>query len=535
MAVQNIDVNMLMEMIQNKDRALAEFSKTNQQLTEQITQLTEQVTYLTQKLYGRKTEKSAVVLDGQLVIQEVAENLFNEAETYADPKAVEPEVFEQPLKKTRAGYKRKNFFENLPVKEMLYSLDTDGQGCPACGGKIKNVGKKFVRSEINFVPAQLSVLNIYQETCECPACKVRTGKTAFIEPKVPAPVLPHSYASASSIAYTMYQKYVQSVPLNRQEKDWKAMGLNLTKSTLSNWILQSSESWLSPIVDYMNKQLLTEKHLHMDETPIQVLQEPGRKNQTKSYMWVMANRADSIHPIRVFRYAPGRSGEYAVKYLDGYDGYLHTDDYSGYNRLKTVKRCLCWAHVRRRFKDAITVKSKGSVETLAEVGFRYCSALFEWEKKFKHMDSKERKEARLKHERPVLDAFWQYIDDNIGKTLPKSKLGMAMAYALDNKAKLETYLEDGNCSIFNNVAENSIRPFSIGRKNWIFAGSPKGADASACIYSLVETAKANGLDPFMYLQCLLMLAPGSNYLKNEDAMKSMMPWSSLMTEKCSIK
>ena len=151
------------------------------------------------------------------------------------------------------------------------------------------------------------------------------------------------------------------------------------------------------------------------------------------------------------------------------------------------------------------------------------------------MDSKERNEARLKHERPVLDAFWQYIDDNIGKTLPKSKLGMAMAYALDNKAKLETYLEDGNCSISNNVAENSIRPFSIGRKNWIFAGSPKGADASACVYSLVETAKANGLDPFMYLQCLLMLAPGSNYLKNEDVMKSMMPWSSLMTAKCSIK
>jgi len=532
MAVQNIDVNQLLEMVQNKDRALMELSQNNRQLTEKITQLTEQVAFLTQKLYGRKTEKSTVVLDGQLVIQEVAERLFDEAESCADPKAVEPKVFEQPLRKTRAGYKRKSFFADLPVNDMLYSLDTDSQDCPACGGKIKKIGKKFVRSEINFIPAQLSVLNIYQETCECPVCKVRTGQTAFIEPKVPTPVLPHSYASASSIAYTMYQKYVQCVPLYRQEKDWKAMGLDLTRSTLSNWIVQASESWLAPIVDAMHRKLLTEQHLHMDETPIQVMKEPNRKNQTDSYMWVMTNKDNSRHPIRIFRYAPGRSGEYAAKFLDGYSGYLHTDDYSGYNRMKTVKRCLCWAHVRRRFKEAITVKTKGSGDTLAEIGFRYCNALFEWEKKFKTMDSQERKAARLQHERPVLDAFWRYVDENIGKTLPRSKLGMAMAYALDNRAKLEIYLEDGDCAISNNVAENSIRPFALGRKNWMFAGSPKGADASACIYSLVETAKANALDPFLYLQCLLMLAPGSSYLNNGDAMENLMPWSPLMTAKC---
>jgi len=534
MTLQNLDANRLIEMVQSKDRALIELSKNNQLLTEKITQLTEQVTYLTQKLYGRRTEKSAVVLDGQLVMQEMAERLFNEAEISSDPQAVEPEIFEQPLRKTRAGYKRKDFFANLPVKEMLYSLDPDNQGCPACGGKIKIVGQKFVRSEVNFIPAQLSLLNIYQETCECPACKARTGQTAFIEPKVPVPVLPHSYASASSIAYTIYQKYVQCVPLYRQEKDWQAMGLELTRSTLSNWILQASEAWLMPIAEAMHRKLLTEQHLHMDETPLQVLKEPGRQNQTDSYMWVMANKENSKHPIRVFLYAPGRSGDFAVKYLDGYSGYLHTDDYSGYNRVKTVKRCLCWAHVRRKFKDAITVKGKGTGETLAEIGFRYCSALFEWEKKFKNLDPQERKDARLRHERPVLDAFWQYVDENIGKTLPKSKLGIAMAYALDNKAKLETYLKDGDCSISNNVAENGIRPFALGRKNWLFAGSPKGADASACIYSLIETAKANGLDPFLYLQCVLMLAPGSSFLKNDNVMNNLMPWSPLMAEKCKI-
>ena len=529
--VYNQDINILLETLRSKDRALSDLSKSNQQLTEKVTQLTEQLAYLTQKLYGRKTEKSATILDGQLVIQEVAEGLFNEAEAYADPTAVEPDVFEQPLKKTRAGYKRKAFFEKLPVKEMLYTLD-EAQECPQCGDSLKKVGNKFVRSEINFIPAQLSILNIYQETCECPACKAKTGQTAFVEPKVPVPVMPHSYASASSVAYTMYQKYVQSVPLNRQEKDWKAMGLNLTRSTLSNWILQTSETWFRPVVDFMHRKLLEEKHIHMDETPVQVMREPGRKNQTDSYMWVLANIKESPKPVRIFRYAPGRGNQYARQFLKGYSGFLYTDDYAGYNKLEGIKRCLCWSHVRRRFKDAIIVKNKGSGETPAEVGFRYCSALFKWERKFEEMAPDERKKARLEKHRPVLDAFWAWVDDNIGKSLPKSKLGQALAYAKDNRKYLETYLEDGSCAISNNLAENSIRPFALGRRNWLFAGSPKGADASACIYSLVETAKANDLDPFKYLQCLLMLIPGSNFQTNDDTMMGLMPWSDLMQAKC---
>ncbi len=249
-------------------------------------------------------------------------------------------------------------------------------------------------------------------------------------------------------------------------------------------------------------------------------------------MWMMCNIASSKHPIRIFRYSPGRSGEYAKAFLEGFSGYLHTDDYSGYSRLTTVKRCLCWAHVRRHFNDAIEVKNKGSGQNLAEMGFEYCNALFKWERKFKEMEPDERKRARLKHERAVLNAFWAFVDDNIGKTLPKSKLGSALAYAQDNRQLLETYLEDGDCSISNNIAENSIRPFTVGRKNWLFAGSPKGANASACVYSLVETAQANGLDPFKYLQYLLMLIPGSNFRTNPDMMKSLMPWSDFMKERC---
>lgn len=529
--IYNQDINVLLETLRSKDRALSDLSKSNQQLTEKVAQLTEKITYLTQKLYGRKTEKSAVVMDGQLVLQELAEGLFNEAEAYADPAAMEPEVFEQPLKKTRAGYKRKELFKNLPVKEMTYTIDEE-QNCPKCGDQLKKVGKKFVRSEINYIPAQLSILNIYQETCECPACKRRTGQTAFVEPKVPVPVLPHSYASASSIAYAMYQKYVQAVPLYRQEKDWKAMGLELTRSTLSNWILQASEAWFGPVVDHLGKQLLNEQYLHMDESPVQVMREPGRKNETDSYMWVMTNIKESAHPIRLYSYAPGRGNQYARQFLGNFTGYLCTDDYAGYNKLDNIKRCLCWAHVRRRFKEAIVVRNKSSGQTPAETGFNYCNALFKWERKFEDMTTEERKRARLEHQRPVLDAFWLWVDDNIAKTAPKSKLGQALAYAKHNKPYLETYLLDGNCAISNNIAENSIRPFAIGRKNWMFAGSPRGADASACIYSLIETAKANGLDPFKYLQCLLMLIPGSNFQTSENTMNGLMPWSDLMQAKC---
>ena len=524
MTLQAQQVALYEKQIQEQSLLISELLRSNQELQEQVS-------YLVRKMYARSSEKTTAVLDGQIMLSEFA-RLFNEAETYADPNIEEPEPFVAPQKKTRSGYNRKEAFAALPEDEMVYKIDEAHRNCPKCGSHLDVVGKKFVRAEVNYIPAQLSVLNIYQETCSCPSCKARTGQTTFVEPTIPEPVLQHSYASASSVAWSMYQKFVQSVPLYRQEKDWKAMGLDLGRSTLSNWIVKTSEEWLSPVVAYMYRELLKEKYLHADETPVQVLREPNKKNTTKSYMWVLANQSYSDHPMRVFHYAPSRSGMEAQQLLDGFSGYLHTDDYAGYNRVPEVKRCLCWAHVRRRFRDAISKTDIGSDMSLAQIGFNFCNKLFEWERKFSNLNPEDRKKARLEKERPVLDAFWKWIDSVRADVLPKGKLGTALSYAKDNQAFLETYLEDGHCAISNNLAENSVRPFAVGRKNWEFAGSPKGADASACVYSLVETAKANHLDPFHYLQCLLLIIPGSKFRTDEKTMQNLMPWSPFMQSQC---
>lgn len=490
-----------------------------------IEKLNEQVAFLTQKLYGRKSEKSAYLMDGQQVIP----GIFNEAESTADLTAAEPEILEKPLRHSRAGYQRKAAFANLPVEDVRCTVEPPDRVCPDCGTQLASMGQKLIRQELHYTPAKLSIQNIYAESYECRSCR-KAGKPAILQARTPEPVLQHSYASASTVAWTMYQKYVQGIPLYRQEKDWKAMGADVVnRQILSNWILKTTEEWLRPIVTYMSQIQKQEHYLHMDETPVQVLKEPGRANTAKSYMWVIASGERARKPVRIFHYAPGRGGKYAREFLNGFTGYLHTDGYAGYNGLTDVKRCQCWAHVRRGFADCLKGKSKDErKDTLAEKGLSYCNQLFEGERKFKDMTADERWEARLKEAKPVLEAFWTWAEDAVKEALPKSKVSEAIGYALSRKDDLETYLEDGNCAISNNPAENSIRPFTVGRKNWEFAGSPAGADASACVYSLVETAKANGIEPYAYLNALLTIVPGSDYRTNPERMEQLMPWHDFM-------
>ncbi|WP_424141321.1 IS66 family transposase [Sporosalibacterium faouarense] len=505
-------------------------NKIIEDLRKELQRANENVELLLKKLYGRKTEKTSVI-DGQLVIEEVAMGLFNEAEANEDPTVLEPVPFEEPIKRTRAGYKRKKAFKDLPQQDQVFKLEESQRNCPSCGAGLSEAGKKFLRSEIKYIPAEISIVNIYQETYECRSCK-KEGRPSIFNPYTPEPVLQHSYATASSVAWSMYQKFVQAVPLYRQEKDWKQMGFPISRSTLSNWILKTSEEWLEPVVKRLHEELLKEKYLHSDETPVQVLNEPGKKNTTKSYMWVYATSKGANNPIRIFQYETGRAGDNAREFLKGFDGYLHTDAYSGYGKVKDIKHCLCWAHVRRYFVDASPKDMKSLEATLAATGIAYCNQLFDWERKFKELTPKERKEQRLKNEKPVLDAFWSWAEKTKKEVLPKSKIGVALQYAINHKEKLETYLEDGSCVISNNIAENSIKPFTVGRKNWEFCGSPQGAKASACVYSLVETAKANGLNPYKYLEFMLSRLPGSNFKTNPKVLDLMLPWDSLVQKIC---
>lgn len=226
-----------------------------------------------------------------------------------------------------------------------------------------------------------------------------------------------------------------------------------------------------------------------------MLNEPGRKNTTDSYMWVYCSIKESPHPIRLFDYQPGRSGNFPEKLLSGYTGYIHTDAYKGYEKVSGVTRCLCWSHLRRYFVEALPKGTDSPKTTIAAQAICYINQLFELEKNLEVLSPEGKKTQRLIQEQPVLEAFWSWAELAAARVLPKSKLGTAFTYAFNQKEVLMHYLLDGHCSLSNNLAENSIRPFTIGRKNWLFSGSPKGAEASAGIYTLIETAKANQLNP----------------------------------------
>lgn len=254
-----------------------------------------------------------------------------------------------------------------------------------------------------------------------------------------------------------------------------------------------------------------EKYLHADETPVQVLMEPGRKNTSQSYMWVYSTYDRSKTPIILFDYEASRSGDCPQNFLSGFKGYLYTDAYSAYNKVKCIIRCFCWTHLRRYFVDALPKDINNPEATLPAIGIDFCNKIFKEEKTMTEFESDKRKIKRLEKEKPILDAFWLYVNSIKNKCFPKYRLGIAVEYALNHREGFMNYLLDGNCVISNNTAENSIRPFTIGRKNWLFSGSPKGAEASAVVYSIIETAKANGLNPYDYLQFLFKNLSGVQF------------------------
>ncbi len=488
--------------------------------------LQEKVAFLTRKLYGRTTEQtSALGLTEQM-------SLFNEAEVCVDSAAKEPGLDDV------ASYRRRKFkgqrealLKNLPHEKKLCTLAEEDRFCETCGTPLVSVGEEFVRTEIEFIPAKIRVIDYYRETFECRTCR-KEGKEYMEKSPMPYPVIQHSYASPSTVAWVIHQKYELAVPLYRQENEWKDLGVNLSRATMSNWILTGYRDWLSPVVDRLKQSLLEQKYLHIDETPVQVLNEPGRKNTTDSYMWVYCSTKECKYPVRMFEYQPGRSGSFPQKFLDGYKGYIHTDGYKGYEKVPGIIRCFCWIHLRRYFVDALPKDVNSPEATIPAQAIHYINQLFEVEKDLESLSPDERKEQRLIQEKPVLEAFWVWAEKVSADILPKSQLGKAFTYAFNQKDGLMNYLSDGNCSMSNNLAENSIRPFTIGRKNWLFSGSPKGAEASAGIYTLIETAKANGLNPRKYIQFILGDIPGSAFKQYPEFLEEYLPWDPVIQQIC---
>ncbi|RMD01685.1 IS66 family transposase [Clostridium autoethanogenum] len=497
------------------------------QLEKENKTLHETVEFLTHKLFGRSSEKTSVIA-GQI-------NLFNEVETESKPSAPEPTLQEV------ANYRRKKFngqraelLKDIPHDTIICGLEEDERFCEKCGTSLVSIGKEFIRTELEFIPAKVRVIDYYRESYECRKCR-KEGLPYIEKSPMPYPVVQHSMASPSTVAHIMYEKFVDALPLYRQEKEWESLGVKLSRATMSNWIMVAARDWLIPLTKLMHQKLIEEKYLHADETPVQVLMEPGRKNTSESYMWVYSTYAGSQTPIRLFDYKPSRSGNCPQKFLKGFKGYLHTDCYSGYNKVPEVIRCLCWTHLRRYFVEALPKDIKSPEATLPAIGIDFCNKLFSEEKLLVNLTPDERKMKRLETEKPILEAFWRWANSIKQSCLPKSRLGKAVDYAVKNKEGFMNYLIDGNCAISNNLSENSIRPFTIGRKNWLFSGSPRGAEASAAVYSIIETAKANDLEPYSYLKFLFKNLPGVQFEAHPEFLDEYLPWDQWVQSSCKKK
>jgi len=300
------------------------------------------------------------------------------------------------------------------------------------------------------------------------------------------------------VAHIMVQKYVMCVPLYRQEQAWQREGVTFSRQTMANWVIRAAEDWLWPIYELLRTLLFAREVLHADETVCQVLREPGKKANTNSYIWLYRTSGDEERPIILYEYQPTRSSTHPKRFLDGWSGYLHTDGYQGYHKLPTGITVIgCWVHMRRKFEDAykaIPAAAKPG-SRIPEV-IRRIGELFHLESQWKDLDPAVRQELRLKESKPLAEAFFEWL--NTLNVLPKSAMGEAVKYAFNQRPWLMNVYLDGRCELSNNRAENSIRPFVMGRKNWLFCNSQKGAKASSTIYSVIETAKANGLKPFEY-------------------------------------
>ena len=492
---------------------------------EQIQNLLAQIDYLTKKLFGTSSEKMKDV-EGQL-------NLFDEAEQEADVdlKAPAIKVPEHTRKKKRT---LEELFKGVPSRDEIISLPENERVCDECGAALEPIGKEFVRHEFRFTPAKGEVVNIYRETYKCPACSTADAmeeNIKFVKAAVLEALILNGYASGSAVAWVMYQKFANAMPLYRQEQDWHQLGVDFTRATLANWIIYCADNYLKPMYDYLHRQLLHRKYLMADEIRIQVLKEPERNPVTDSFMWLFHSGEDGLPPIILYHYTETRARYNAVDFLDGFsDGYLETDGYQGYNNLPGIRRCSCWAHTRRYFIDAVPKGKQYDYSNPAVQGVQFCSKLFEYERRLQNKKHtfEQRKAYRLEKEKPILDAFWSWLDEQ--KPRKGSRFETAVKYAQNRKDTLMTYLEDGHCSFSNNLSENAIRPFTVGRKNWLFSATPKGATASALVYTMVEMAKANELNIYKYLTYLLEHRPSE--AMSDEQLEELTPWSEEVQNVC---
>ena len=489
-----------------------------QELEQQIMLLMEAMRLARHQRFGSSSEKTEEESAEQLKF------LFNEAEVYAEKTAEEPATAVNAYKRRKKQEYTLDYLpEGVPTELVEHRLEGEDLVCLQCGDAMTEIGREVVKT-LKIIPAKAVVEEHHYFTYACQRCSRESIQTPVVKAPREKNIISGSFASPEAIAHIMTQKFVMGSPLYRQEQELHRQGIQLSRQTMSNWILKAAEDYLMPAYEQLQKELLSREVLHADETILQVLHEPGKKPQSESYMWLYRTSGDTDKPIVLYEYQPSRSSSNPRNFLNGFTGYLHTDGYAGYHNLpETITVVGCWAHTRRKFNEAVKSlpknKAKGSS---AAQGLAYCTRLFEMEKELADLSPDDRYVQRLEQEKPVLDAFLAWA--NVRTAAPKSALGKALTYLKEQLPYLTNYLKDGRLELSNNRAERSIKPFVIDRKNFLFANTPKGAHGSAVIFSILQTAMENGLDPYRYLTWLLKSASSLD-LADPEQIRKLLPWN----------
>ncbi len=470
-------------------------------LTAEKQQLLEQFRLAQQQRFGVSSEGHPAQGD-----------LFNEAEVELDTakEETETDVSGTTVKKRPV---RKKLPTDLPRKVVVH--DIEDKTCACCGNELHQMGDE--RSEkLEFIPAQVKVIEHVRLKYSCRACEKENTTTRIkIAPLPPSPI-PKGIATATLLSQIITSKYQYALPLYRQESLFKQYGIALSRKTMADWMMKSANLF-KPLYARLQETLLQQGVIQADETTLKVINE----DNVKSYMWLYCTGTDSpnknnISNIVLYDYQSGRAGQCAVDYLDGFTGYLQVDGYVGYEKT-AAKLVGCWAHARRKFKEAQTAQPKGKTGK-ADMALSMIQKLYRIEISLKGQSAQKKYQLRQEKAKPLLEQFYQWLAK--ANVVTKSALGTAIGYCQNQWHKLIRYIEDGHLSIDNNRSERAIKPFVIGRKNWLFSNTASGAKASAMLYSIIETAKANDLIPFDYIaHCLEQLS------KTQVDVEKLLPWN----------
>jgi transposase len=457
------------------------------------------------------------------------ENMFNEAEGQANPLLPEPTYEEIIYKRKKHVGKREEDLSGLPIERIDYELPESERICPECGALMDDIGVT-VRDELEIIPAKVIHKEHVVHAYGCANCEKTADHTPIVKAEAPTPLISGSLASPSAVAHIASEKYVNGVPLYRTEKGFTYDGIVLSRQTMANWLIYCAQTYLMAIYALLISFLLKENVVNADETTVQVLHEPGRKAQSKSYEWLYRTGSCATHQIVIYEYQETRNQEHPKTFLKGYSGYLQTDGYQAYHNLPPdIIVAGCWSHVRRYWEKLYETipehKRKGSN---AERGLVFCNLLFVLEDEYREFTPEERYKRRLKYSKPVSDEFFDWVGSL--SALPKSLLGEAIHYSLSQRNYLENIYLDGRLELSNNRSERAVKPFVQGRKQWLFCNTPNGAESSSIYYSIIETAKENYLNPFQYLKFLLEMLPRTT----TNDLETLLPWSESLPDSCRI-